>query len=100
MNAYEVLGIEYAVFVLDKSRDKLEWSIAAAGRFGNLKIWNPGNVRYDDKLTAYLTRRVDYLRREVLTAVPDDLAECILDGGIVAVHEVSIHELHCERGFA
>lgn len=42
MNAYEVLGIEYAVFILDKSRDKLERSIAAAGRFGNLEIWNPG----------------------------------------------------------
>lgn len=62
MNAYEVLGIEYAVFIL--------------------------------------TRRVNYLRREILTAVLDDFAERILDSGIVAVHEVSIHELHCERGFA
>ena len=49
---------------------------------------------------AYLARGVNYLRRKVLTAVLDDLAECVLDSGIVAVHEVSIHELHCERGFA
>lgn len=51
-------------------------------------------------MSAYLTRRVNYLRREVLTAVLDDLAECVLDSGIVAVHEMSIHELHRERGFA
>ena len=51
-------------------------------------------------MRAYLTRSVDYLRCKVLTAVFDDLAECIFNGGIVAVHEVSVHELHCKRGFA
>ena len=51
-------------------------------------------------MSAYLTRGVDNLCREVLIAVLDDLAECVLDGGIVAVHEVSVHELHGERGFA
>lgn len=95
MNAYEVLGIEYAVFILEESRDKLDWSIAAADRFGSVEIWQS-----HDKMSAYLTRRVNYLRREILTAVLDDFAERILDSGIVAVHEVSIHELHCERGFA
>ena len=51
-------------------------------------------------MSAYLTSGVDDLRRKVLTAVLDDLAECVLDSRIVAIHEVSINELHCERGFA
>lgn len=51
-------------------------------------------------MNTYLTCGVDDLRREILTTVLDDLAECILDGGIVAVHEMFIHVLHCERGFA
>lgn len=87
MNAYEVFGIENAVLILEESRVKLEWPIATADRFGYL-------------MSAYLTRGVDYLCREVLTAVLDDLAECVLNRGIVAVHEMSIHELDCERGFA
>ena len=36
MNADEVLGIEYAILILEGRRQKLEWSIAAADRFGNL----------------------------------------------------------------
>ena len=51
-------------------------------------------------MSAYLTCGVDYLCREVLTTVLDDLAESVLDSGVVAVHEMSIHELHCKRGFA
>lgn len=34
MNAHEVLGIEYAVLILECGAPKLEWSIAAADRFG------------------------------------------------------------------
>lgn len=45
MNANEVLGIEYAVFILVDSRERLEQSIAAAGRFGNLEIRNPSMTR-------------------------------------------------------
>ena len=40
MNSYEVLGIEYAVLILEASRKKLEWSIAAADHFGNREIRN------------------------------------------------------------
>ena len=96
MNAYEVLGIEDAVLILEKSRFKLAWSIAAADRFGNLEIW----IARHNKMNAYLTCGVNYLRREILTAILDDLAECVLDGWIVAVHKMCIHVLHCERGFA
>lgn len=51
-------------------------------------------------MKTYLAGGVDDLRREILTTVLDDLAECILDRGIVAVHKMFIHVLHCERGFA
>ena len=97
MNADEVLGIEYAVFILEESRDKLDRSIAATDRFRGVGIWSPQS---HDKMSAYLARCVNYLRREILTAVHNDLAERVLNSGIVAVHEVSIHELHGERRFA
>lgn len=92
MNAYEVLGIEYAVLILEKVAFQIRMVDRCSWPF-----WESGDLEsWYDKLSAYLTRRVDYLRREVLTAVLDDLAECVLDGGIVAVHEMSIHKLHCE----
>lgn len=50
-------------------------------------------------MIAYLTRGVNYLRRKVLTTMLDDLAKSIFDSRIVAVHKVTIHELHRERGF-
>ena len=50
-------------------------------------------------MSTYLARGINYLGREVLTAVLDDLAKCILDGGIVAIHEMFVHKLNCERGF-
>ena len=48
----------------------------------------------------YLSGRVNKLRREVLVLVPNDLAERVLNGGIVAVDKVAVHELHRETGFA
>ena len=93
MNAYEVLGIEYAVLVLEEWRrnlvDRCSWPF---WEYEDLESW-------PDKMSTYLTSGVDYLRREVLTAVLDDLAECVLDSGIITIYEMSIHELHCERGF-
>jgi hypothetical protein len=34
-----------------------------------------------------------------LPLVLDDLAKGVLDGGVVAFHEMAVHELHSERGF-
>ncbi len=65
-------------------------SIAAAGRFGTL-----GRI-LADRLNAYLARGVDNLGRKVLSAVSDHFAESVLDGGIVAVYEMAVHELHRE----
>ena len=71
-------------------------SIAAADPFGKLEIWYPDMTN----MSAYLTGGVDYLSGKVVTTVLDDLAERIFDSRIVAVDEVPVHELHCERGFA
>ena len=38
MNANEMLGIKYAVLILKGPRRRLEWSIAAADHFENLKV--------------------------------------------------------------
>ena len=51
-------------------------------------------------LSAYLTRGVDYFRREVLPAIFDHFAECILDGGVIAIDKMLVHESHCQRRFA
>ncbi len=59
-------------------------------------LWDTGHPG----LSAYLTRRVDYFSREVLTSVLDDFAEGVLNRRVVALHKVSVHELHRQRGFA
>lgn len=51
-------------------------------------------------LSAYLTRGVDYFGREVLPAIFDHFAECILDGRVIAIDKMLFHESHCQRRFA
>jgi hypothetical protein len=47
-----------------------------------------------------LTGRIDHLYRIVLVAEAEDLAECVLNGGVVGVHKVSVDELHGEGALA
>lgn len=49
---------------------------------------------------AYLSCSIDDLCSKVLILVFNHLAECVLDGGIVALDEVAIDKLDGERGFA
>ena len=49
---------------------------------------------------SYLTGRIDDLRGEILTLVLHDPTERIFDGRIVALHEVTLDELHSEGRFA
>lgn len=49
---------------------------------------------------AHLASRVHNLRRIFLSLGLDDLAEGILDGGIVAFHKMVLDESHRECGFA
>lgn len=47
-----------------------------------------------------LTGGVDDLHSKVLIPVSYDLAECVLNGGIVGVYEMTFDVLHRERAFA
>ena len=87
MNADEVFGVQDAVFVLRGTSGDRSLQQAALGHR------HPG-------LSAYLTRRVDYFSREVFTSVLDDFAEGVLNRRVIALHKVSVHELHRQRGFA
>jgi hypothetical protein len=51
------------------------------------------------EISAYLTGRINDFRRKVLTLVPHHLAKAILNRRIVALDEVTFHELNGERGF-
>lgn len=51
-------------------------------------------------MSAYLTRRVDYFSREVLTSVLDHIAEGVLNRRVIALHKVALDELHRQRRFA
>lgn len=87
MHADEVFGVQDAVFVLRVTSGDRSLQLAVLGH------GHPG-------LSAYLTRRVDYFSREVLTSVLDDLAEGVLNRRVIALHKVALHELHRQRGFA
>ena len=87
MYADEVFRVQDAVFVLRATSGDRSLQLAVLG------YRHPG-------LSAYLTRRVDYFSREVLTTVLDDFAEGILDRRVIALHKVPLHELHRQRGFA
>ena len=45
-------------------------------------------------MTAYLTSRVDYLRREFLAAIFDNMTEGVFDSGIIALHKMAFDESH------
>lgn len=51
-------------------------------------------------LSTHLTCGVYDLGSEVLLLVADDLAERVLDCGIVALDEVAVDITNCEGGFA
>jgi hypothetical protein len=52
------------------------------------------------KFSTHLPSSIDDLSGVVLALVLDDFAEGILDGGVVAFYEMTVHELHRERGFS
>ena len=52
------------------------------------------------KRTTYLTCRIDDLGGIFLILVSNDLAERVFDGGIVALHKVTVDELYRQARFA
>lgn len=51
------------------------------------------------KISTYLASSINDLGGVLLALVLDDLTEGVLDGGVVALYEMTVHELHRERGF-
>jgi len=49
---------------------------------------------------AYLAGGIDDLGRIFLILIADDLAERVLDGGVVALYKVTVDELHRQARFA
>jgi hypothetical protein len=49
---------------------------------------------------SYLSGGIDNLGRKVLALVPYNLAESILDGGVIALDEVAVDKLHRQTRFA
>lgn len=47
-----------------------------------------------------LTSGINDLSSIFLALILDDLAKCILDRGIIALHEMAVDKLHRERRFA
>jgi hypothetical protein len=91
MNAYEMLGIENTIFILEspisnghKSRD---WPVH--------RWWGRRAIAL-----IYLTCCVNDLSCVFLALKLDNLAEGVLNCWIVALYEMSIDELYCHRGLA
>jgi hypothetical protein len=111
MDADEVLRVEDAVLVLQWNR-AVSHILTKAGlglavrarrstRSGGVDAawceWGRRGRRDDagrKKSSKYLTRRIYDLGCKVLVFVPDHLAECVLNGRVVAVDKVAVDELH------
>ena len=109
MYTNKMLRIKYTVLILfTRARDKSEKGRSALQQAVLGIQTKEGTLNRDgnwDKIDtraglAYLARCIDYLRSKILTAMFDDFGEVILNGGIIAIDEVSLDELHRERGFA
>ena len=48
----------------------------------------------------YLARSIDDFGRKVLISIANRFAEGILNRGVVAVDEMSVHKLNCQRRLA
>lgn len=51
-------------------------------------------MRGEKEVCKYLSSGVDDLGRKVLVLVANELAECVLYGRVIAVHEVAVDKLH------
>lgn len=56
---------------------------------------DPNEVLAVQDAVLVLARRVDDLYAEVVVAVPDHFAECVLDRGVIGVDEVAVDVLYC-----
>jgi hypothetical protein len=52
-----------------------------------------------EEISTHLASSINDLSGVFLALILDNLAEGILNRGVVAFHEMAVHELHRERGF-
>lgn len=62
------------------------------------RVQRRGNKEGEER--AYLAGGIDDLGGVVLVLIPDDFAEGVLDGGVVALDKVAVDELHRQARFA
>jgi len=90
MYANKVLRVQYAVFILTKIVSHLSAMMYERVR----------SSRRKGSSIAYLTCCVYNLSREILAFDSYNFAECVLNGRVVTLNEVTIHELYSEGRFA
>jgi hypothetical protein len=79
-----MLRVQNGVFILPHASVSLHYKTQIAGQW---------------KFSTHLASCIDDLGGVLLALVLDDLTEGVFDGGVVALYEMAVHELHCERGF-
>ena len=100
MNANEVLGIQDAIFILE--RHAKHWPCGPYIR--KWTVWKPeapwsrAGGSYDIK--TYLSSHINNLYCIIRALVPDHFAKCIFDSGVVAVDEQAVHKLDGQRRLA
>jgi hypothetical protein len=115
VDADEVLRVEDAVLILQgaellatSSRQAWVWVLERAQPCPEM-VWvlhaasgarDRDAMRGEKKSSKYLTSRIYNLGCKVLVLVPDHLAECVLNGRVVAVDKVAINELHRQTRLA
>jgi hypothetical protein len=113
MNTNEMFRIEDAVLILEgdgvvsqntpKSSVKSDIGAHKKPVHGSCVWVGCGDARRDagrKKSSKYLSSGINDLGRKVLVLIPDHLAECILNSGIVAVDKVAVDKLHRHTRFA
>lgn len=75
-------------------------ALLAGNRVHDEVPMDPDKVLRVKDAVLVLAGSVDDLGREILVLIPDDFAEGILDGWIVALHEVTVDELDSQTRFA
>lgn len=91
VNADKMFRVHNAVFVLGASRTQCQSSRSLREAAFEVSGHSYGSMG------AYLPGRIHDLGREVLALIFNDATKGILNGRVIAVDEVTVDELNCQR---